>query len=40
LRLVPGKASVAQDASVNLTVDERRNRAAVLAEQNRIFAAS
>jgi NitT/TauT family transport system ATP-binding protein len=40
LRLVPGKASVAQDASVNLTVDERRNRAAVLAEQSRIFAAS
>jgi NitT/TauT family transport system ATP-binding protein len=40
LRLVPGKASVAQDASVNLTADERRDRAAVLAEQSRIFAAS
>jgi len=40
LRLAPGKASVAQDVAVSLSVDERRDRAAVLAEQNRIFAAN
>lgn len=40
LRLAPGKASVAQDANVRLTDAERRDRAAVLAEQNRIFAAT
>jgi sulfonate transport system ATP-binding protein len=40
LRLAPGKASVAQDAAVNLTEAQRRDRAAVLAEQNRIFAAT
>jgi sulfonate transport system ATP-binding protein len=38
LRLAPGKASVAQDAAVSLTEAERRDRATVLAEQNRIFA--
>jgi NitT/TauT family transport system ATP-binding protein len=37
LRLAPGKASVAQDAIVTLTDAQRRDRAAVLAEQNRIF---
>lgn len=37
LRLAPGKASVAQDAVVNLTDAQRRDRAAVHAEQNRIF---
>jgi NitT/TauT family transport system ATP-binding protein len=40
LRLAPGKASVAQDVVVNLTEGERRDRATVLAEQNRIFAAT
>jgi NitT/TauT family transport system ATP-binding protein len=40
LRLAPGKASVAQDAVVRLTEAERRDRAAVLAEQNRIFDAT
>ena len=40
LRLSPGEASVAQDAVVNLNDAERRDRAAVLAEQNRIFAAT
>ena len=38
LRLAPGKASVAQDATVSLTDAERRDRGAVLKEQNRIFA--
>jgi NitT/TauT family transport system ATP-binding protein len=38
LRLAPGQASVAQDAVVGLTDAQRRDRAAVLAEQNRIFA--
>ncbi|HVZ03709.1 ABC transporter ATP-binding protein [Hyphomicrobium sp.] len=38
LRLAPGQASVAQDAVVGLTEAQRRDRAAVLAEQNRIFA--
>lgn len=37
LRLAPGKASVAQDAVVTLTNAQRRDQAAVLAEQNRIF---
>ena len=37
LRLAPGKASVVQDAVVNLTDTQRRDRTAVLAEQNRIF---
>jgi NitT/TauT family transport system ATP-binding protein len=39
LRLVPGKASVAQDVTIDLTEAQRHDRAAVLAEQNRIFAA-
>jgi NitT/TauT family transport system ATP-binding protein len=39
LRLAPGKASVAQDVTINLTEAQRHDRAAVLAEQNRIFAA-
>lgn len=38
LRLAPGQASVAQDAAVNLTDVQRHDRAAVLQEQNRIFA--
>jgi NitT/TauT family transport system ATP-binding protein len=38
LRLAPGRASVAQDARVDLTDAQRRDRAAVLAEQTRIFA--
>jgi NitT/TauT family transport system ATP-binding protein len=38
LRLAPGQASVAQDAAVNLTDAQRHDRAAVLQEQNRIFA--
>lgn len=37
LRLAPGQASVAQDAAVHLTAQERRDRAAILAEQTRIF---
>lgn len=37
LRLSPGKASVAQDASVRLTAEQRRDRAAILVEQNRVF---
>lgn len=40
LRLAPGKASVAQDAEVKLSTAERRDRAAILAEQSRIFATS
>lgn len=39
LRLAPGKASVAQDVTISLTEAQRHDRAAVLAEQNRIFAA-
>ena len=39
LRLAPGKASVVQDVSIDLTEAQRRDRAAVLQEQNRIFAA-
>lgn len=39
LRLAPGKASVAQDVTIDLTEAQRRDRAAVLAEQTRIFAA-
>jgi sulfonate transport system ATP-binding protein len=39
LRLAPGKASVAQDATINLTEEQRQDRAAILAEQTRIFAA-
>lgn len=38
LRLAPGQASVVQDAQVNLTNAQRLDRAAVLAEQTRIFA--
>jgi sulfonate transport system ATP-binding protein len=38
LRLAPGTASVAQDADVRLTESERLDSAAVLAEQQRIFA--
>jgi len=37
LRLAPGQASVIQDAAVTLSDSERRDRAAVLSEQNRIF---
>lgn len=37
LRLSPGQASVAQDARVCLTAEERLDRAAILAEQTRIF---
>ncbi len=37
LRLAPGQASVIQDAAVTLPDSARRDRAAVLAEQNRIF---
>ncbi len=40
LRLSPGQASVAQDAEVALSDAERRDRSAVLREQNRIFAAA
>jgi sulfonate transport system ATP-binding protein len=39
LRLAPGKATVAQDVTINLTEAQRHDRAAVLAEQARIFAA-
>ncbi len=39
LRLGPGKASVAQDVTIDLSEAQRHDRAAVLAEQNRIFAA-
>lgn len=39
LRLSPGQASVAQDVPVRLTAEQRRDRAAVLAEQTRIFGA-
>jgi sulfonate transport system ATP-binding protein len=39
LRLAPGKASVAQDVTIDLTEAQRHDSAAVLAEQNRIFAA-
>ena len=38
LRLAPGQASVVQDATVQLTDVQRRDHAAVLAEQSRIFA--
>ena len=38
LRLAPGQASVVQDVRVALTDGERRDRASVAAEQNRIFA--
>jgi NitT/TauT family transport system ATP-binding protein len=37
LRLAPGQASVVQDAAVNLTDAQRRDRSAVHQEQNRIF---
>lgn len=37
LRLSPGQASVAEDARVGLTAEQRRDPAAVLAEQTRIF---
>lgn len=40
LRLAPGQASVVQDARVTLSADERRDRAAVLREQTRIFSGS
>jgi sulfonate transport system ATP-binding protein len=39
LRLSPGKASVAQDVMISLTEAQRNDRAAILAEQNRVFAA-
>jgi sulfonate transport system ATP-binding protein len=39
LRLAPGKASVAQDVTIDLTEAQRHDRAAVLAEQSRIFVA-
>ena len=38
LRLAPGQASVVQDAPVSLTDAQRRDPAAVLAEQARVFA--
>ncbi len=38
LRLAPGRVSVVQDADVNLTPDQRLDRAVVLGEQQRIFA--
>ena len=38
LRLAPGKASVVQDARVDLSPKQRLDRAAVLTEQTRIFA--
>lgn len=37
LRLAPGQASVAEDIPVRLTLEQRRDRTAVLAEQMRIF---
>lgn len=37
LRLAPGQASVVQDARVRLTDEQRRDRAAIVAEQARIF---
>lgn len=37
LRLATGQASIVEDAAVRLTVDQRRDRNAVLAEQARIF---
>lgn len=37
LRMAPGQASVAQDVQVTLTPEQRRDRGAVLGEQNRIF---
>jgi sulfonate transport system ATP-binding protein len=37
LRLAPGQASVVQDATVRLTPAQRLDRAAILAEQTRIF---
>jgi NitT/TauT family transport system ATP-binding protein len=40
LRLSPGKASVVQDAKVTLSDAQRRDKAAVLAEQMRIFASN
>jgi sulfonate transport system ATP-binding protein len=40
LRLSPGQASVVQDARVELSIEERRDRAAILREQMRIFSGS
>lgn len=40
LRLAPGKASVVQDAPVQLSPQERMDQAAVFAEQSRIFEAA
>lgn len=40
LRLAPGKASVVQDADVQLSTAQRLDRSLVVAEQNRIFAAA
>ncbi|MEQ1653644.1 MAG: ATP-binding cassette domain-containing protein [Hyphomicrobium sp.] len=40
LRLAPGKASVVQDARVQLTPAQRLDKSVVLAEQTRIFAAA
>ena len=37
LRLAPGQASVAEDIPVRLTLEQRRDRTAILAEQMRIF---
>jgi sulfonate transport system ATP-binding protein len=37
LRMSAGQATVVQDAQVGLSLDERRDRAAVLREQTRIF---
>lgn len=37
LRLAPGQASIAEDIPVQLTLEQRRDRTAVLAEQMRVF---
>lgn len=37
LRMAPGSATIVQDEAVQLTTGDRKDRAKVLAEQNRIF---
>ena len=37
LRMSAGQATVVQDATVGLSLEERRDRAAVVREQMRIF---
>lgn len=39
LRLAPGQASIAEDIPVRLTLEQRRDRTAILAEQMRVFGA-